>query len=137
MAEFVPQMLQSESIAAFAEAMAKAQAEFTNPVQNCEGKVSGVSKSGKPYDYTYRYADLASVLDCVRPVLAKHGIATMQFPRIDGNAMYVETRLIRPGPPEDGRLADLRQALLADIDDWRQRRCGPGRRARRGCAPEV
>jgi hypothetical protein len=87
-------MMQSETIAALAAALAKAQSDLTNPVKNCEGKVKGVTKDGKPYEYTYRYADLASVLDCIRPAFAKNGIAIMQLPRIEGNALLVETRFV-------------------------------------------
>src|SRR5262245_27099922 len=87
-------MMQSESIAALAAALAKAQCEMTNPIKNCEGRVRGETKADKPFDYTYRYADLASGLDCIRPVLAKQGIAFMQIPRIEGNSLMLETRLL-------------------------------------------
>ena len=35
-------------------------------------------KTNKGYSYSYNYADLADVLDAVRPVLAKHGLAVAQ-----------------------------------------------------------
>ena len=59
----------SESIAALAAAMCKAQAELKNPPKD----------SINPH-YKSRYADLATVRDVVVPVLARHGLAVMQLP---------------------------------------------------------
>jgi len=66
-------MRTTESIAQIATALASAQAEMHNPVKDRVARV----KSDKA-DYTYNYADLSSVLDAVRPPLAKHGIALLQ-----------------------------------------------------------
>lgn len=84
-------MLTSPTIAAIADALAKAQAEIQNPVKDRTARV----KSDKA-DYTYNYADLANVLDAVRPPLAKHGIAIVQAPAVspDGETLTVTTRLI-------------------------------------------
>ena len=69
----------SESIGTIAAALAKAQAELTNP-----------EKSQSPFpreaDRTFRYASLASGLDIVRRVLGKHEIATVQTTAIDPEA---------------------------------------------------
>jgi hypothetical protein len=67
----------SDSIAKIAEALAKAQGEITNPMKDRTAKIT--SPKG---NYEYNYADLASVLDCVRPVLARHGIAVVQTPSV-------------------------------------------------------
>lgn len=61
-------MNKSDSIAAIAAALAKAQAELKNP----------------PYDsknphFRNSYASLASVRDTITPVLAAHGIAVLQL----------------------------------------------------------
>jgi hypothetical protein len=82
-------MKTSESIANIAEALAKAQAEIANPVKDRTARV----KSDKA-DYTYNYADLANVLDAVRPPLAKHGIAIIQAPAVAGAVLTMTTRLI-------------------------------------------
>jgi hypothetical protein len=64
-----PTVRRSESIAALAAAMCKAQAELKNPPKD----------SVNPH-FKSRYADLATVRDVIVPVLARHGLAVMQFP---------------------------------------------------------
>jgi hypothetical protein len=66
-----------------AHALAAAQAELTDPAKD----------SVNPH-FKSRYADLATVLKTVRPVLAKHGIAVTQTTRVedDGRVLLV-TRL--------------------------------------------
>jgi hypothetical protein len=67
-----------------AEALAAAQLEITDPAKDA---VNPHFKS--------RYADLATVLKTVRPVLARHGIALTQTTRVedDGRVLLV-TRLL-------------------------------------------
>jgi hypothetical protein len=74
----------SESIGAIAAALAKAQAELTNP----EKTLSGTIRSPFPRegDRTFRYASLSSGLDIVRKSLGKHEIATVQTTAIDQEA---------------------------------------------------
>src|ERR1700693_2968332 len=71
----------SESIGAIAAALAKAQAELTNP----EKSLSATIRSPFPRegDRTFRYASLSSGLDIVRKSLGKHEIATVQTTAID------------------------------------------------------
>jgi len=81
----------SPSIAKLAEALAKAQAQFTTL------KASSVADAEK---YKYNYADLASVLNAVRPALSAEGIAILQgvsMQRPSGSSsliVLVETRLV-------------------------------------------
>jgi hypothetical protein len=79
----------SPTIGEISAALAKAQGEMQNPVKDRVARV----KSDKA-DYTYNYADLANVLDCVRPVLAKHGIAIIQSPEVSGDVLTMHTRLV-------------------------------------------
>lgn len=58
------------------EALAKAQAELTDPEQTGEAEVR--MKSGGKYGY--KYATLSGVLSTVRPILAKNGLSLMQLP---------------------------------------------------------
>lgn len=51
-------------------AFVAAQADLTNPTKDKTANI-------KP-GFSYRYADLATILDHVRPVLAKHGLAITQ-----------------------------------------------------------
>ncbi len=68
-----------------AEALAKAQAEFT-PVNK--------SKTAKGEKFSYKYADLSDILGMVVPVLSKHGIAFTQPIRRDADkTTYVVTRI--------------------------------------------
>jgi hypothetical protein len=66
----------SESIAALAAALAKAQMALTNPEKSLAGTVPSSRSDESPR--TFRYAPLSSGLDIVRKALGQHGIATMQ-----------------------------------------------------------
>jgi hypothetical protein len=74
----------SESIAAIAGALAKAQAELTNPEKALVGTIR--SPFPREPDRTFRYAALSSGLDIVRKILGKHEIATVQTTEIDKDA---------------------------------------------------
>lgn len=65
-------MTTSEKIQNIATALIKAQTELSNPSKNQQG-------------YGYKYADLSSILDQVKPVLQKHGLAITQTSSDDGN----------------------------------------------------
>jgi ERF superfamily len=71
----------SESVAALASALAKAQAELVNP----EKSLTATIRSGRPGEgeRSFRYAPLASGLDIVRKTLGQHEIATVQSTAID------------------------------------------------------
>jgi hypothetical protein len=71
----------SESVAALASALAKAQAELINP----EKSLTATIRSGRAgeADRTFRYAPLSSGLDIVRKTLGQHEIATVQTTAID------------------------------------------------------
>ena len=74
----------SESIGTIAAALAKAQAELTNP----EKSLVAIIRSPFPRegDRTFRYAPLSSGLDIVRKGLGRHEIATIQTTTIDKDA---------------------------------------------------
>jgi ERF superfamily protein len=71
----------SESVAALASALAKAQAELVNP----EKSLTAFIRSGRPGEgeRSFRYAPLSSGLDIVRKTLGQHEIATMQTTSVD------------------------------------------------------
>ena len=77
----------SESVAALAAALAKAQAELVNP----EKSLTATIRTGRPGDVeqSFRYAPLASGLDIVRKALGQHEIATVQTTEIDRAAGMV------------------------------------------------
>src|SRR5215831_18126272 len=71
----------SESIAALASALAKAQAELINP----EKSLTATIRPGRPGEgeRSFRYAPLSSGLEIVRKTLGQHEIATVQTTAID------------------------------------------------------
>jgi hypothetical protein len=71
----------SESVAALASALAKAQAELINP----EKSLTATIRTGRPGEgeRSFRYAPLSSGLDIVRKTLGQHEIATLQTTAID------------------------------------------------------
>ena len=71
----------SDSIAALAAALAKAQIELANPEKSLIGSIEG-DKHNAP-ERLFRYASLASGLDIVRKTLGAHEIATVQTTAID------------------------------------------------------
>jgi len=77
----------SESVAALASALAKAQAERINP----EKSLTAIIRTGRPGEgeRSFRYAPLASGLDIVRKTLGQHEIATIQSTAIDTDAGVV------------------------------------------------
>ena len=74
----------SESIASLAAALAKAQAELTNPEKSLVATIRPQSRGEA--ERSFRYAPLSSGLDIVRKTLGQHEIATVQTTAIDQNA---------------------------------------------------
>jgi hypothetical protein len=77
----------SESIAALAAALAKAQVLLTNPEKSLTATV-GSDRYDEP-GRTFRYAPLSSGLDIVRKALGQHEIATVQTTSIDQDTQSV------------------------------------------------
>lgn len=76
-------MTKSESISKLAVAMIKAQTQLENIEPNKEN----------PY-FKSMYADLASIIDKSKPVLAKHGLVVIQTLNGTGDTVVVETTLL-------------------------------------------
>ena len=139
----------SESVAALASALAKAQAELINP----EKSLTATIRTGRPGEgeRSFRYAPLSSGLDIVRKTLGQHEIATVQTTAIDQTAGMVNltTTLAHASgewiasdwpvcpdrrdrqSPAHGRRADLRPPLRL-VHAGRHRR-----RGRSGCARSL
>jgi ERF superfamily len=79
----------SDGIGAIATALAKAQAELSNPEKTLTGTIP--SKQG---DRVFRYASLASGLDIVRRCLGQHEIAVMQTTAIEQGQITLTTLLV-------------------------------------------
>jgi hypothetical protein len=90
----------SESIGTIAAALAKAQAELTNPEKSLIATIR--SAFPRERDRTFRYAPLSSGLDIVRKSLGRHEIATIQATAID----------------KDGGLLRLTTVLAHSSGEW-------------------
>ncbi len=73
-------MQKSDSIKELATALAKAQ-----------GQLENASKSSTNPHFKSKYADLAEVINTVRPVFAEHGLSVMQCPSFADGIVSVET----------------------------------------------
>jgi hypothetical protein len=76
-----PAQRSSESFAALAAALAKAQAHLVNPEKSLTATIAG----GRPGEAarSFRYAPLSSGLEIVRKTLSEHEIAIMQTTAVD------------------------------------------------------
>src|SRR5258708_12161825 len=76
-----------DTIGTLAAALAKAQAELTNP----EKSLTATIRSGRPGEgeRSFRYAPLSSGLEIVRKSLGRHEIATVQTTEVDNDAGLV------------------------------------------------
>src|ERR1700732_5218181 len=81
----------SESVAALAAALAKAQSELVNP----EKSLTAIIRTGRPGEgeRSFRYAPLSGGLDIVRKTLGQHEIATVQTTAIEGGVVNLTTML--------------------------------------------
>src|SRR5215813_3217233 len=77
----------SETVAALASSLAKAQAELINPEKSLTATIR-TGRAGEG-ERSFRYAPLSSGLDIVRKTLGQHEIATLQTTAIDQTAGMV------------------------------------------------
>ncbi|BBO04216.1 hypothetical protein SG09_35660 [Bradyrhizobium ottawaense] len=77
----------SEHIGAIAAALARAQAELTNPEKTLTAQIR--SPFLRDDDRTFRYASLASGLDIVRKTLSQQEIATIQTTRVEATSGHI------------------------------------------------
>jgi hypothetical protein len=82
----------SDTIGAIATALAKAQAELTNPEKSMNATIR--SPFPREQDRTFRYAPLSSGLDIVRKTLGRHQIAAVQSTEIDKEAGLIRLTTI-------------------------------------------
>src|SRR3954449_117952 len=82
----------SEKIGAIASALAKAQAELTNPEKSLTATIPAAFPREEAR--SFRYASLASGLDLVRKCLGQHEIATIQTTAIDKDTGFINLTTI-------------------------------------------
>jgi len=72
--------------------------ELATALSAFQGEVENATKSASNPFFKSKYADLAEILNTVRPVLAKNGLSLAQFPSYEGDAeqglVLVETVLM-------------------------------------------
>lgn len=83
-------MKTSESVKEIAAALAAAQAEMGRVIKDKTAKVQTKIGGG----YSFDYADLPSMLDVVKPALAKHNIALVQAAEVPDGVLRLDTRLL-------------------------------------------
>jgi hypothetical protein len=104
----------SDTIGNISAALAKAQAELTNPEKSLIATIR--SPFPREADRTFRYAPFSSGLDIVRKSLGRHEIATIQSTEIDqDNGLLYGARL----GSEDLDWEDPAAAMLRTVDTWR------------------
>ncbi len=96
-------MITSEQINELAAALAAAQGEFPPIPKDCVAKIQ-TKKGGS---YSFRYADLDTVLSTVRPVLSRHGLA-----------LVVDIETVRNEAGERAMRATIR--LIHSSGQWMQ-----------------
>lgn len=90
-------MRKSEKIELLASALSKLQGEIQNVFKGKKG-------------YGYNYADLASILEDVRPLLSKYGLSIIQLPGNSGDSVSIETVIMH----ESGQY--IAETILMPVD---------------------
>jgi hypothetical protein len=103
----------SESIAALAAALAKAQMALTNPEKSLTGTVPIGHADESPR--TFRYAPLSSGLDIVRKALGEQGIATLQTTNIDQDIQTVSLTTVLAHASGEWIASDWPVCALSDM----------------------
>jgi hypothetical protein len=102
----------SESIAALAAALAKAQCELSNPEKSLVATIGG-DRPGEEAR-SFRYAPLSSGLDIVRKALGQQEIATIQTTTIDASAGTVNLTTVLAHASGEWIASDWPVCRLAD-----------------------
>jgi hypothetical protein len=102
----------SESIAALAAALAKAQCEISNPEKSLAATIGG-DRPGEGA-HSFRYAPLSSGFDIIRKSLGHQQIATMQTTAIDASAGTVNLTTVLAHASGEWIASDWPVCRLAD-----------------------
>ena len=104
----------SETIGTIAAALAKAQADLTNP----EKSQTATIRSGRPGEgeRSFRYAPLSAGLEIVRKSLGRHEIATVQTTEIDKDAGLVRLTTVLAHSSGEWLSSDWPVCPLSDTD---------------------
>ena len=103
----------SDTIGNISGALAKAQAELTNPEKSLTATIR--SPFPRERDRTFRYAPLSSGLDIIRKSLGRHEIATIQSTEIDKEAGLLRLTTILAHSSGEWISSEWPVCLIADI----------------------
>jgi hypothetical protein len=103
----------SDSIAALAGALAKAQLELTNPEKSLVATIR--SPFPRKGDKTFRYTPLSTGLDIVRKTLGKHEIAFVQTTGVDRDAGLVRLTTVLAHSSGEWVSSDWPVCAISDI----------------------
>lgn len=98
-----------------AAALIAAQQAFAPITKDNTIRQSGVSKQGKEYNLTYKYADLGSVLEAVTPALHANGLVISQCMDFRDSQPIIKTVLMHADSTET--LASHTPIIWADKND--------------------
>lgn len=87
-------MKTSEQIEKLAEALSKAQGQMENPEKNRKATIKGETKTGKPFEYSYNYADLPATIDAARKALSENGLSHFATLHENGEDVIMTMRLM-------------------------------------------
>jgi hypothetical protein len=107
----------SESIAALAAALAKAQIELVNPEKSLSATIY-LERGAK--ERTFRYAALASGLDIVRKTLGRHELAVIQTTQPDPERGIIELNTILAHASGEWIASDWPVCSMADVNSPRR-----------------
>lgn len=71
--------------------------ELFTALAKAQGEIENASKNANNPHFKSKYADLAEVLNTIRPVFAAHGLSLSQVPAYDGSLASVTTILAHSG----------------------------------------
>ena len=102
----------SDSIAALAAALAKAQIELSNPEKSLVGTIE--AQVGEGAQRLFRYAPLSSGLEIVRKTLGQHEIATVQTTALDQSAGIINLTTVLAHSSGEWIASDWPVCAIAD-----------------------
>ncbi|MGY3697464.1 hypothetical protein ACVIGA_007544 [Bradyrhizobium sp. USDA 3240] len=104
----------SEHIGTIAAALARAQAELTNPEKTLTAMIR--SPFLRDDDRTFRYASLAAGLDIVRKTLSRQEIATIQTTRIEITTGHIHLTTLLAHASGEWISSDLPVCAVKDVE---------------------
>ncbi|MCK1534547.1 MULTISPECIES: ERF family protein [unclassified Bradyrhizobium] len=104
----------SEHVGAIAAALARAQAELTNPEKTLTAQIR--SPFLRHDDRTFRYASLASGLDIVRKTLSQQEIAAIQSTRVEASTGHIHLTTLLAHSSGEWISSDWPVCALKDVE---------------------